>query len=329
MNEYKLLSQPMTNAAHVSETLNVLASEGWRVSSVSASRPSPLRGESALILLTRGSEVHLDSGGQVITLDYPVDPIPRYGYGQPAHPQLLSMFEAKRDQFREMLDRIESYRDDLLKIPAVPSNELSPSWINHWLAGLDASALYTFVADLNPKLYFEVGSGVSTRFVRRAIQDHGLRTRIRSIDPHPRVEVDSLCDEVIRTRLEDSDLELFDELEPGDILFIDSSHRSFMNSDVTVLFLDILPRLPAGVNLHIHDIRLPYDYPPEWGPRFYSEQYLLAVHLLAGGPGEILLSNAFISQDPELSHALDALWDEPALEGVQRHGESIWLRTGR
>jgi hypothetical protein len=59
------------------------------------------------------------------------------------------------------------------------------------------------VTKLNPKRYIEVGSGNSTKYVRRAISDHGLRTKIISIDPHPRAVIDTICDEVIRERLED------------------------------------------------------------------------------------------------------------------------------
>jgi len=58
---------------------------------------------------------------------------------------------------------------------------------------------------------------------------------------------------------------------------VDNSHRCFQNSDVTVVFLDVLPRLRSGVIIYIDDVYLPYDYPPEWSMRYYSEQYLLAV----------------------------------------------------
>ena len=76
------------------------------------------------------------------------------------------------------------------------------------------------------------------------------------------------------------------------MLFIDSSHRSFTNSDVTAFYLDILPRLKSGVLIHIHDVFLPYDYPPEWSDRFYNEQYLLACVLLTRNPAyEIQLAN--------------------------------------
>jgi hypothetical protein len=46
------------------------------------------------------------------------------------------------------------------------------------------------------------------------------------------------------------DISLFDELEAGDILFMDNLHKSFMNSDVTTVFTEILPRLKQGVLVH-------------------------------------------------------------------------------
>lgn len=59
---------------------------------------------------------------------------------------------------------------------------------------------------------------------------------------------------MVRNRVEDVDLALFDQLKSGDILFIDNSHTVFMNSDTAVVFLDILPRLKLGVVVHTHDI---------------------------------------------------------------------------
>ena len=77
--------------------------------------------------------------------------------------------------------------------------------INGWLPGLDSAALYAFLARTDPALYLEVGSGNSTKFARRAITDHGLRTRLVSIDPQPRAEIDALFaayELVSRRRLE-------------------------------------------------------------------------------------------------------------------------------
>ena len=182
-----------------------------------------------------------------------------------------------------------------------------------------------------PKLFCEIGSGHSTRFARHAVRLHNLQTRIVSIDPHPRSEIDAICDSVVRQPVEDLAPEYFDALESGDVLFIDSSHRSFTNSDVTAFYLDILPRLKPGVLIHIHDIFLPYDYPAEWSDRFYNEQYLLACVLLARNPSyEIQLANTFIAQDPQLNALVFDLFDHPALAAVEfswlpRSGWSFWM----
>lgn len=48
-----------------------------------------------------------------------------------------------------------------------------------------------------------------------------------------------------------------------DVVFLDGSHRVFMNNDASVFFLDGLPRLPPGVLVGVHDIFLPEDYGPD------------------------------------------------------------------
>jgi hypothetical protein len=207
-----------------------------------------------------------------------------------------------------------------------------PCWMNDWLDGLDTFALYGFVATRNPALYVEVGSGYSTKVVRRAIKDRNLRTKITSIDPNPRTEIDKLCDSVVRQPLEKCDLKVFDSLTASDILFMDGSHRCFMNSDVTVLFLEILPRLKPGVLVHLHDIFLPLDYPPYWEYQYYphrywSEQYLLAASLLAGHSGyEVVLPNHYISITERLAAGLDGFWSDARLAGVPHGGSSFWIQ---
>ncbi len=100
-----------------------------------------------------------------------------------------------------------------------------------------------------------------------------------------------------------------------------------MNSDATVFFLEILPRLKPGILVHIHDIFLPFDYPPEWAGRIYPEQYLLACYLLAGSRLQVELPNAFVSQDAELCSILDPIWRLEQMRGVAPHGVSFWVRT--
>jgi len=58
--------------------------------------------------------------------------------------------------------------------------------------------------------------------------------------------------------------------------------------------------LKPGVIVHIHDIFIPDDYPPEWNRRLYNEQYLLAAMLMNRAPYRVVMPNAFIGQDAEL-----------------------------
>lgn len=266
-------------------------------------------------------------GYQVVLLEYPVKPVPRYGHGKPPHPLLYEMMNRDRIRYKEILKSFLQFKDYLLKIPARrPRNETEPCWVSRWITALDAATLYSLIALRRPERYIEIGSGVSTKFAARAALDRGLGTRIISIDPFPRAEIDSICHEVIRKPVEECDLGIFDGLSAGDFLYVDSSHRCFTNSDVTVIFLEILPRLRPGVVVQFHDIVLPYDYFPEWGDRYYSEQYLLGAVLLAGTSRlKILLPMAFVSQDRQLGHVLDPLWVGPGMEGVKRDGVGFWV----
>jgi hypothetical protein len=181
------------------------------------------------------------------------------------------------------------------------------------------------LAHIRPARYFEIGSGNSTKFARNAIATHRLATRLISLDRAPRAQIDLLCDEVIRAPLETVDLAVLDQLQSGDVLFIDGSHQCLMNSDVTVVFLEVLPRLPAGVWVHFHDIFLPWDYPAEWVDRYYAEEYLLACWLLAESPRiQVELPNYFVSRHPDLMTELEPVYS--LLPGVQTHGGSFWLR---
>ncbi len=271
---------------------------------------------------------HIVKGHQVLFLDYRVEPRSRYGYGQPAHPLLLRMFEEDRKRYREFLEHCLTLGEGLARIPTEAKDELSPFWKNGWMPPLDAVALYAVLALQKPRLYLEIGSGNSTKFARRAINDHQLATKIVSVDPQPRAEINSLCDRVVRRRLQDVGSEIFTELQPGDILFLDNSHVLLTNSDVNVAFVEILPTLPAGVFVQVHDVFLPYDYPPRWAHRYFSEQYMLAFALLEGAQRlEVVLPNAFVSADPELSAMLHPLWQRLGLQPEEVAGLSLWLRT--
>lgn len=294
------------------------------------------------------------AGYKQIELEYPVHPRPRWlKYGR-AGERLMAQLAKSVPAAKSLIEEIAGFHDEFLAIPAetpvreVPAAEVGakahvpggrpgmvlveaepgePSWVNGWFPAFDAVMLYGLLALRNPRLYVEVGSGNSTRFARRAIRDHDLRTKIISIDPCPRAEIDAICDQVVRAPLEEVDPKEIERLTEEDLLFVDSSHRSFQNSDVTVFFTEMLPALPPGLVYGMHDIYLPNDYPVEWTERFYSEQYLLAAYLHGGAGGdEVLAPLAYLWHETELVSAFARTFDQLGLDHPQRYGNSFWMR---
>jgi hypothetical protein len=116
------------------------------------------------------------------------------------------------------------------------------------------------VRQFRPRLILEVGSGFSTRVSLRAAVENG-ETQLICIEPFPTdpVRHDLLNRDhqelisIIPEKVEDVELDVFERLRSGDILFIDSSHISRIRSDVNHLVLDVLPRLNPGVIVRFHD----------------------------------------------------------------------------
>ncbi len=266
---------------------------------------------------------------QNLFLEYKVNFKPRYGHGNPPHKLLYNIINSNRETYVHYINKALSYSNKIHEIRKSISttNNLAPVWNNNFLPGLDIIGIYTLISEIKPNKYIEIGSGNSTKVAYKAKQDNNLNTKIISIDPQPRAEIDELADEVIRKPFEDIDFSFLHELEENDILFIDNSHRILPNSDSLVFYLEVLPFLKKGVIVHIHDIYLPYDYPQFMCDRFYSEQYGLAMYLLANSEKyESILPNYFIYEDQELKKQIEPIWNHPNLEGVERHGGSFWIK---
>ena len=269
---------------------------------------------------------------QNLFLEYKVDFKPRFGHGLPSHSGLNVIVDEKREVYRNYLTSFLEYSDVFFgfKEDKNETDKNLPTWNNEFLPGLDIIAIYGLIREVKPNKYVEIGSGNSTKVVRKAILDGGLATKIISIDPYPRANIDELSDEIIRKPFESlTDFSVFDALEAGDFVFVDNSHRCLPNSDVTVFFLEILPRLKPGVLVQVHDIYLPYDYPQFMCERAYSEQYMLAAFLLAN-PKKYspILANYFISEDAELKTILTPIWENKNMTSVERHGGSFWFKIG-
>ena len=261
-----------------------------------------------------------------IQLDYPVTPRVRWPVDAP-NKSLDQLLESQTGIYEKNLASFLAFEENFARFDAVAvPNGTRPGWINGWLPGLDTLSLYGFLARMKPGTYMEIGSGNSTKVARQAINDHQLATKIFSVDPQPRAEIDGICDHVFWQPLEDCDPSIFMKLQAGDVLFFDGSHRTLQNSDVTTFFLDILPQLPRGVLIGIHDIFLPYDYPAEWLDRYYSEQYMLAAWLLgdAGRSVRIELPCFYAAHTGISNRVLQSVWS--ALDPkVERFGGAFWF----
>lgn len=201
------------------------------------------------------------------------------------YPELDLLFRNAEPAFHAVLAEIDRHAEivDRFDGAAPPL----PRWQQDWFPGLDGAAAYAMVRKLRPARIVEIGSGHSTRFLARAVIDGGMATSLLCIDPAPRADITGLAGaldlEICRATLQQAGVDALPALAAGDILFIDSSHLALPGTDVDLLFTRVLPRLPAGVLVHIHDVFLPDGYPDSWGWRNYAEQLVVAAWLAAGG----------------------------------------------
>lgn len=153
----------------------------------------------------------------------------------------------------------------------------------------DALALLTFMVEFRPVRLIEVGSGYSSCAAIDVSEQYlNRKVRFTFIDPHPELALQlagaesEYADCFVRAKLQDVPTERFAELEPNDILFLDSSHVSKTGSDVVDYLFRIIPSLKPGVLIHIHDIFFPFEYPRAWVEaenRSWSEAYILRAYL--------------------------------------------------
>ena len=213
-------------------------------------------------------------------------PAPAVGY-----PAIADLFHAARGDCLKLLQVISDHRADLLAISAT-DDTARPRWLQDWFGGLDAAAAYCMVRHYRPARIVEVGSGHSTRFMKRAAEDGGFTIDMLAIDPAPRADIRDLGIRIRQTVVQSAPADSFDGLVAGDLLAIDSSHIMMPGSDVDHLLNNVIPALPAGVLVHIHDIFLPGGYPQNWGLRGYNEQNGVAP-LLSGGRLRILFGSRY------------------------------------
>lgn len=196
----------------------------------------------------------------------------------------------------QLLDRFH-YNNELIQIPYDTDQSSSFYYHNGSFGPGDAEFLYSIIRTYRPRRLIEIGCGNSTKIAIQAIQKNneensGYSCKITCIEPYEQPWLEGIKEiQVIRERVENVALDIFETLQEGDILFIDSSHVIRPQGDVLWEYQRILPRLNKGVLIHIHDIFTPNDYPEKWvfdEVRLWNEQYLLESFLMYNKSFEII-----------------------------------------
>jgi hypothetical protein len=236
-------------------------------------------------------------------------------------------------ELSKLLEEMLPYANELLSVPESGLPITNPEGTEYFLnnpafgAG-DAFLLYGFLRKLKPNRIIEIGSGYSTLMGLQALSKNGSG-RYMCIEPYPEKSILSLSQsgtiDLLAMQIQDFDLTIIKNLTPGDVLFIDSTHVVASGSDVVFEVLKILPIVPSGVYVHIHDIFYPYEYPESWvieKKLFWTEQYLLLAFLTSNPHWKIIASNNWIGNNPTLAEKFLTSFTNLKVAG----GGSLWLQ---
>lgn len=214
------------------------------------------------------------------------------------------------------------------------------SLLNGGYMAVDAHMLFAMIVMRAPKRIVEIGAGASTAVIAAAaaeLEESGGRLDHLCIEPYPRrALLDLAADpgahfELMQDKVQHAPLSVFEELEPGDVLFIDSSHVLREGGDVQYEYTQILPRIAKGVIVHIHDIYLPRPYPKAFYDRgFYWNEQQLVQTMLAFSPSiTVLWPTAYLMD--ALPDRMAALFPELTPER-ERYPDvrpsSFWIEMG-
>jgi len=235
----------------------------------------------------------------------------------PTRGEIYAYLESKQHEEKELPDidlnedgqaehlRIFQKFYDELPFQEEKSPESRYYFSQSWFCYADAIFLYCFLRYTNPKRIIEVGSGFSSAVILDTAERFlHQQPEITFIEPYPdrlkqlmTPQDQEIC-KIIERKVQEVPIDAFISLRAGDLLFIDSSHVIKCGSDVQFLMFEVLPRLPVGVFVHLHDIFYPFEYPSEWliGGRYWNEGYFLRAFLAYNSEWEIYFFNTYIAK---------------------------------
>lgn len=169
----------------------------------------------------------------------------------------------------------------------------------------DALVLFGMIREIKPKRIIEIGSGFTSALMMD-VNERFFNNKIEMtfVEPYPELllsrmsEKDKRKYKVIPEKVQNVSVEVFEKLQSGDILFIDSTHVSKFNSDVNYELFNILPKIKPGVTIHFHDVFDGFEYPLQWlkDGWAWNEDYLLRAFLSGNNSYKVLMMNDYMTR---------------------------------
>jgi predicted O-methyltransferase YrrM len=243
-------------------------------------------------------------------------------------PRDLPGIDLNEDAQLRLLHELAAYYPEL-PFPATPTAGRRYFYENPNYSYADAIFLCSMLRHARPRRLVEVGSGYSSAATLDTAELFlGGKPTCTFIEQNPSL-LESLLKkgdrervEILPRRLQDVDTALFSALEANDVLFVDSSHVTKVDSDVNHILFRILPALAPGVLVHFHDVFYPFEYPRAWvlEGRAWNEDYILRAFLQYNAAFEIVLFTTYL----ERFHR--QFFEERMPLCLKNPGGSLWIR---
>lgn len=226
-----------------------------------------------------------------------------------------------------LFEKLSKYFDKL-SIPETFESSNRYYFRNSYFSYGDGLLLGSILRYYRPGKILEIGSGFSSALMLDINQKFlNGNTELIFIEPFPKDRLHNLLSQddvntarIIEQKVQDVSLREFENLQKGDILFIDSSHIVKTGSDVNHILFSILPILRPGVLIHFHDIFHPFEYPKKWilDGFGWNEIYFLRSFLMNNKDYKILLFSDYLSK-----YHRDKL--EKTANFLKSPGSSFWI----
>lgn len=249
-----------------------------------------------------------------------------------AHPPSLPAIQIDKAAMLGVWNGLLPYLRDI-PFPEEPAQPYRYHFKNPAFSYGDGSILHAMLRRHRPKRLVEVGSGYSSACAVDTIDHYlGGQVDISFVEPHPALLVRLLGEDtehrfrIHASTVQKADMKIFESLEDGDFLFIDSTHVMKTGSDVCHELFNILPALKPGVFIHFHDIFWPFEYGRKWvleENRSWNEIYGLRAFLMYNDAFKVVFFNDYFVQHCRTE--IDA--EYPIM--LKNGGGSIWLRKVR